>query len=233
MTQNLNRSLIAQWLIDNYGFNTYMEIGVEYGKIFFPVKAKRKIAVDPMFKFEWKEKLKMAFKHPQNFNASYFQKESDRFFAEDAAKALRGKPLDICLVDGMHEYAFALRDVENCLKYLQDGGVIIMHDCNPLSREASFTFQEWVDNNHNNGGDWNGDVWKTIMHLRSNRQDINVFVLDCDHGLGIITKGKQEKPLSFTQAQIERLTYEEFAANRAEWLNLKPAAYFQEYFKLK
>ncbi|KAA2238509.1 class I SAM-dependent methyltransferase [Chitinophaga agrisoli] len=231
MTQNLDRSIIAQWLIDNYGFNTYMEIGVEHGHIFFPVKAKRKIAVDPIFRFNWRQKLKMAFKYPQNFNASYFQKESDRFFAKYVTKALRGKPLDICLVDGMHEYAFALRDVENCLQYMPDNGVIIMHDCNPKSREASYTWKEYRDNNYS--GDWNGDVWKTIMHLRSTRQDINVFVLDCDHGLGIITKGKQEKPLSFTPAQIEQLTYEEFAANRQEWLNMKPESYFHEYFKVK
>jgi hypothetical protein len=68
------------------------------------------------------------------------------------------------------------------------------------------------------------------MHLRSTRDDINVFVLDCDHGLGIVTKGKQEKSLPFTPAQIEKLTYEELAANREAWLNLKPAAYFYDYF---
>ncbi len=227
----LNRSIVIQRLIDKYGFKTYLEIGVDAGKNFFPIKAARKIAVDPGFRFGWLKKLVKAIRYPQNFRAAYYKMESDLFFETAVTKALHNKPLDLCLVDGMHEYAFALRDVENSLKYLSDGGVIIMHDCNPLSKEASYSWEQWQTNKC--AGSWNGDVWKVILHLRSTRQDINVFVLDCDHGLGIITKGKQEKPLPFTPAQIAAMTYEELAANREAWLNLKPAAYVYHYFSLE
>ena len=224
-----NRSIITQALIDKYGFKTYLEIGVESGKNFFPVKAGRKIAVDPFLKFGALKQFFKAIQYPANFNASYFRLESDRFFAEKADKALQNTLLDICLVDGMHEYAYALRDVENCLDRLAGNGVIIMHDCNPQTKEAGYTWAQWDANKCQ--GFWNGDVWKSVIHLRSLRKDINVFVLDADHGLGIVTRGTPENPLSFTPAQIEALTYEEFAANRQEWLNLKPAEYFNEYFK--
>lgn len=131
----------------------------------------------------------------------------------------------------MHVYAYALRDVENTLNYLSDNGVIIMHDCNPATKEAGGTYEEW--NAAGSSGQWNGDVWKAIVHLRSLRKDIDVFVLDCDYGLGIITKRKPENNLSFSPGQIQSFTYEDFNANRAQWINLKRADYCYEYFKLK
>ncbi|MBS1563021.1 MAG: class I SAM-dependent methyltransferase, partial [Bacteroidetes bacterium] len=113
------------------------------------------------------------------------------------------------------------------LKYLSDDGVIIMHDCNPQTKEEAGTLEEW---RKRGSGQWNGDVWKTILHLRSQRKDINVFVLDCDHGLGIVTKGKPESTPGFSEKEIIGFTYEDLAAHRKEWLNLKPAGYFHEYF---
>jgi len=142
---------------------------------------------------------------------------------------LQNKKIDIALVDGMHEYHYALRDVENTLKYLHNDGIIIMHDCNPLTEEASIPFTEWEAKGMT--GTWNGDLWKTIVHLRSLRKDINVFVLDCDHGLGIITKRKPENTLNFSPEEIETLTYSQFNANRTAWLNLKKTGYIFEYLK--
>ena len=106
-----------------------------------------------------------------------------------------------------------------------------MHDCNPATKEAARTYEEWKA--MGSTGQWNGDVWKAIVHLRSFRNDIDVFVLDCDYGLGIITKRKPENNLSFSLQQIKSFMYEDFNANRAPWINLKQADYSYEYFKLK
>lgn len=130
----------------------------------------------------------------------------------------------------MHEYAYALRDVENSLQYLDEGGIIIMHDCNPTTADAAVSFEEWE--NKKSGTPWNGDVWKTIVHLRSTRQDVNVFVLNCDYGLGVVMKGKPENMLKFTPEEIQALTYADLERHRDEWLNLKPAEYAQTYFRL-
>ena len=121
--------------------------------------------------------------------------------------------------------------LKNTLKYLSDDGVMVLHDCNPQTKEAAVSFKEWDERNQS--GTWNGDVWRTILHLRSLRDDINVFTLDCDHGLGIITKGKPENKLNFSLQEIVQFDYEDFNANRKEWINLKPADYFYNYFNLQ
>ncbi|MFL5810006.1 MAG: class I SAM-dependent methyltransferase [Flavisolibacter sp.] len=226
-----NRLYFINRLVKEKKFRSYLEIGVFLGKIFFNISAKKKIAVDPYFRFGFYRKFKRIFKNITNLNAKFFEKTSDAFFAEDAANLFADTKLDICLVDGMHEYQFALRDVENSLRYLQKQGVIIMHDCNPQTATAAISFEEWKSNKFQ--GVWNGDVWKTIVHLRSSREDVNVFVLDCDEGLGVVTFGKPENKLNFTPHQIDAFSYAEFSENRKEWLNLKPASYFFEYFGMK
>jgi hypothetical protein len=223
-----NRLYFIERLIKEKRFRNYLEIGVFLGKVFFYVSAPKKVAVDPEFRFGTYRKIKRIFKKFNNLWARFYEKTSDDFFAAVAPDLYKNEPIDLCLVDGMHEYHFALRDVENTLKYLQNGGVIIMHDCNPLTPEEAISFEEWkaIDFKSN----WNGDVWKSIVHLRSLRDDINVFVLDCDHGLGVVSFGKPEKKLDYTAAQIEAMTYEDLARNRKELLNLKDPKYFFEYF---
>lgn len=139
--------------------------------------------------------------------------------------------MEIALIDGMHEYIYALRDVENTLNYLTKNGIIVLHDCNPQKKEDAVSFEEWKARNFK--GTWNGDVWRTILNLQSLRDDLNVFTLDCDHGLGIITRGKAKNKLNYSLQQIEQFSFEDFDANRESWINLKPADYFYEYFQLK
>ncbi len=228
---DINRRFVIERLIRKINAHTYLEIGVFKGYNFFPIRAPRKIAVDPYFKMKWYKKIWMHIKQPANiWESRFFEKESDRFFRENAEKVFAEKALQVSLVDGMHEYGYALRDVENCLQYLEEGGVIVMHDCNPVTPEHAGTFEEWKAARFT--GKWNGDVWKSIVHLRSTRDDINVFVLDCDEGLGIITKGAPEKKLPYSPEQIRHMGYNDLEQNREALLNLKPANYFFDYFNI-
>lgn len=226
----MDREKVILTLMKQKKLSNYLEIGVFNGHIFFRVKSTFKIAVDPEFRFDTLRKAGKLFLNPYNLFNKYFKKPSDDFFTEDAPELLADRKLEIALIDGMHEYAYALRDVENCLTYLTDHGVIVLHDCNPKVKEDSVFFEEWKARNFT--GTWNGDVWRTLLHLRSLRDDINVFTLDCDHGLGVVTFGKPENPLNFTLEEIEKFTFEDFDANRSSWINLKPADYFYEYFQL-
>ena len=227
----MNRITLIQSLMKQKGLKNYLEIGVFNGHVFFRIESTFKIAVDPEFKFDALRKIGKTIINPYNLFNKYFSKTSDDFFAQDAGHLFAQNKINIALVDGMHEYAYALRDVENILNYLSDDGVIIMHDCNPATKEAGRTYEEWKA--MGSSGQWNGDVWKAIVHLRTLRKDIDVFVLDCDYGLGIITKRKPENSLSFSLQQINSFTYEDFNANRAQWINLKRADYSYKYFKLK
>jgi Methyltransferase domain len=218
-----------EWLTKKNNFKTYLEIGVFRGNVFFDVSTPGKVAVDPDFQFGLYRKIKRVFRKISNLRAKFYKKTSDDFFKEDAPRLYGSSKVDICFVDGMHEFAYALRDIENTLLYLKKNGIILVHDCNPVSPADAVSFNEWKSRGYS--GNWNGDVWKSILYLRTFRDDINVFVLDCDQGVGIITWGKPENKLSFTKEQINSFSYEDFAKNRQQWLNLKPAEYFLEFFK--
>jgi hypothetical protein len=226
----MNRKKVIQTLMKQKNLSKYLEIGVFSGHIFFWIKSKFKIAVDPYFKFNQFKKSAKLLLNPFNFFNQYFEKPSDDFFKENAPQIFSDTKLEIALIDGMHEYLFALRDVENALRYLSANGVIILHDCNPRKKENAVSFAEWEARDFK--GTWNGDVWRAVLHLRSLRKDINVFTLDCDHGLGVVTFGEPENPLNYAAKEIEKFTFEDFKANRSSWLNLKPADYFYEYFQV-
>jgi len=226
----MNRGKVVFTIMKQKKLSNYLEIGVLNGHIFFKVQSRFKIAVDPEFRFDALRKMGKLLVNPYNIFNKYFKKTSDDFFKEDAPEILSDKKLDIALIDGMHEYSFALNDVENSLKYLSENGVIIMHDCNPQKKADAASFEEWKARNFTKT--WNGDVWRTVLHLRSFRDDINIFTLDCDHGLGIITWGKPDNKLNYTLQQIKQFTFEDFDQNRESWINLKPAEYFFDYFNL-
>lgn len=225
----MDRIKLIKFLLNQKESKNYLEIGVFNGHVFFKVKSTFKIAVDPEFKFDFLRKTGKTIINPFNLFNKYYLKTSDDFFNEDAAVLFHSKKIDISLIDGMHEYGFALRDVENTLRYLDENGIIIMHDCNPLTKEASIPFNEWEAKGMT--GTWNGDLWKTIVHLRSLRKDINVFVLSCDHGLGVITKRKPENSLDFSVEQINSMTYQDFDKNRDQLLNLKTPDYIFQYLQ--
>ncbi|QEC53140.1 methyltransferase family protein [Anseongella ginsenosidimutans] len=227
----MDRLYVIQTLMKQRKLKNYLEIGVFNGHVFFRIQSSFKVAVDPEPNFTVYRKIGKTVFNPSNFFNQYFQKTSDAFFIEDACSLYKNRQIEIALIDGMHEYSYALRDIENTLDHLSDDGIIIVHDCNPRNREHACSFKEYKDRNFT--GIWNGDVWKAIVHLRAHRDDINVFVLDCDHGLGIIQKGKprHHKP-KFNGPDIASFTFEDLDSNREEWLGLKPANYFYDHFSL-
>ena len=68
----------------------------------------------------------------QHFGLQYFSMTSDRFFGENDS-LLRDTPVDVAFIDGQHTFQQSLRDVENCLEYLSDRSIILIHDYSPTS----------------------------------------------------------------------------------------------------
>ena len=227
----MDRLLVLETLMKEKKLTNYLEIGVFNAHIFFRMPTSSKVAVDPEFQFDWLRKAGKTLLNPRNLFAKYLEKTSDDLFRDDAPGLFAKRKINLALIDGMHEYHYALRDIENTLSYGASDVVIVVHDCNPQKREDAISFQQWKDRRFS--GTWNGDVWKAILHLRSLRHDLDVFVLDCDHGLGIITKRAPQIPLSYSEADILRFHFSDFEGHRNEWLNLKPARYFYEYFGLQ
>lgn len=121
---------------------------------------------------------------------------------------------DIIFIDGLHEAKQVSKDILNSLDRLNEGGVILCHDMNPQSEIAQRVPREVKV--------WNGDCWKAFVYLRQMRSDLDMLVIDTDHGVGVIKK-KFNNPLINTatiQEWTTQITYEEFDKNRKELLNL-------------
>jgi predicted O-methyltransferase YrrM len=232
----MTRIEVIQRIIDKKRAKNYLEIGVFAGACFLKIKAKRKFAVDPDFRIPWEVRADNLTK---KINRRIFEKfelyykcYSDDFFNEQGA-ILNRYPLDVVFIDGLHTYAQSLKDVENALKFLKDDGVIILHDCNPESDVIAYPAESlsYVESLNLPGftGTWCGDVWKTIALLKATRDDLTVFVLNTDLGLGIVQKKKSAKTNFFKPADIKYLDYKELAANRDAILDLKPVSYFNEF----
>ena len=180
----MNRTDIIQLLIDKVNAKSYLEIGVSGGENFQKIRCEKKVGVDPEL----------------TSPATIFL-PSDDFFQQNQDK------FDVIFVDGLHHSDQVLRDINNSLEVLNDGGYIVCHDMNPEKEEHQIIpFQ---------GGIWNGDCWKAFVQLRQERRDLEMFVVNTDYGCGVIRKGSQV-PLAIN----EEINFQTFNKNRSQWLNL-------------
>jgi hypothetical protein len=234
----MNRLTVIQTIIDRGGARTYLEIGVRHGGILARLKCRTKIGIDPYLKLSGGKQFK-------NFvgiiNFKTYRMTSDEFFLKEALEVL-GKGIDVAFVDGLHTYGQSLKDVENCLKYLNEDGVIVMHDCSPLNHASAYPVKESVKEVLELAGKgelpgwndtWNGDVWKTLVHTRIVHDDLEVFTLDLDFGLGIISRGKGNGLKSCTVQDIKQADYSFLERDRVNLLNLKPPKYLYEFLDRK
>ena len=226
------RITVLQRIIDRIHAQTYLEIGTSHGECFLKIKAPKKISVDPVTKIRFVKRIFNGLKNLSNLRSEYLQLTSDQYFSEKT-QFLMKNGLDVVFVDGLHTYDQSLLDVQNALKYLNPKGVIVLHDCNPNDKLSALPGNSFNAVNRLNlkgwTGEWCGDVWKTIVYLRSKRRDLNIFVLDCDYGLGIITKGKPSNNLDFSKSNIKNLMYSDLEKNRANILNLVPVNYLDKF----
>jgi len=153
---------IINHLISNNGYSKYLEIGVRDNRTFKVINAAHKDGVDPAGKCNYKM-------------------TSDDFFRQ-LGKSFQ---YDIVFIDGLHVKDQVLRDVDNSLAHLSPGGVIVLHDCSPKKPEHAIK-------KYKGYGVWNGTVWEAIAELRMTRTDLSMWVVDTDHGCGIIKKGSQK-----------------------------------------
>jgi len=173
----MDRTEIINSLIKKYDYNTYLEIGVRN-----PVDNLNKIVV--------KEKDGV---DPAG-NCNYVM-TSDEFFKNN------NKKYDLIFIDGLHEGEQVYKDIINSLKILNDGGYIVMHDCNPRKKLHQVLTM-------------NGTVWKAFARLRMERADLKMYTIDTDWGIGLITRGRQEL---FPKQEI---TFGMFVCNRKKLMQL-------------
>ena len=142
---------------------------------------------------------------------------SDDFFSKLEQGLLDKSPdykWDLIFIDGLHLSYQVEKDVLNSLNHLSEGGVIVLHDCDPFMYEDNYT--RLVEDYWRQA--WNGTVWKAVYRLKATRPDLNIATLQADEGVGLIKRGSQEL-VPFDNPYFE---YRVFQKNRVRDLNLIP-----------
>lgn len=141
---------------------TYLEIGVDKGaSLALADRETLAIGIDP---------------HPSveadlDPNTRVFECSSDSFFADyDVAGLFGGAGIDLALVDGLHLFEQALRDVANVGRFLSPGGHVVVHDTLPY--DSVVAQRQRVTQR------WTGDVWKAVECLRRERPELSLVTVD-------------------------------------------------------
>ena len=191
-----HRLEIIQNIIISKNYKKYLEIGCDKDQIFSNILIDFKIGVDPV----------------QGGNV---RKTSDDFFKNNLDK------FDIIFIDGLHEYDQVNKDINNSLKALNDGGIILLHDCIPKSY-----FHQAVPRSRMS---WNGDVWKNIVEARANPQ-IDTYTCFADEGIGIIFNRLNRNKLIINKKNFKKLKFRDFYYNYREYLNIISAEEINKIF---
>lgn len=186
---------VINCLVKKNKYKSYLEIGYGNGETFHQINIEKKTGVDIKGSAEY-------VMSSEDF-LSFAKKEDFSY--------------DIIFIDGNHNYGFAKKDVQQSLDILNEGGTIVMHDCNPVTEKMQRTDILVTDF-------WTGDVWKVFAELRILRDNLEMYVVDTDYGCGVIQFGQQEK----YNANIEDLTYAYFDKNKKDLMNLVPVEKFKD-----
>jgi predicted O-methyltransferase YrrM len=154
------RLQLIQLAIKKTNAKSYLEIGCDKDKIWKRIDCENKIGVDPV-------------------RGGNCRMTSDDFFIQNNQK------FDVVFIDGLHYYDQVSKDFNNSLKFLNDNGIIILHDMLPLTPEEAVTpIPEPLPRS------WLGDVWRLAFDLMS-RSDITFKLVLIDNGCGIVFKTPQ------------------------------------------
>ena len=138
---------------------------------------------------------------PDKNSAANIFLTSDEFFEQNQ------ETFDLIFIDGLHHADQVKKDIENSLKVLNHGGFIVCHDMNPHS--------EIIQRVPRVTDAWTGDCWKAWVEFRESRDDLKMFVIDTDHGCGIIQRGNQ------TKITVDcELDWNNFVKNKQYWMNI-------------
>ncbi len=170
------RSDIINFLLQSLGKKetNYLEIGVRNpANNFDKIISSTKYSVDPGVEFK---------SNPVDFKLT-----SDEFFDQLRAGKILSADLrfDVIFVDGLHTADQTDRDIRNSLEFIQDGGFVVMHDCNPPTEShARENYEYWASPAMDY---WSGTTWKAFFKYRKSSQ-VYSCCIDSDWGVGILSK---------------------------------------------
>jgi hypothetical protein len=180
-----SRTEIIKNIISHKKYSTYLEIGCDQDENFSKIDLKEKIGVDPK-------------------SGGTHRMTSDTFFKSNKKK------FDFIYVDGLHTYEQAIKDIKNALVFLNENGIILLHDCLPKK-----IWNQIVPRIY---GHWNGDVWKAIVETRT-WNHVDTVTIIADHGLGLIKKNKNSNILMDKIKNFKKLKYKDYYTKHQKYMN--------------
>ena len=179
-----NRIDFLNSILARFENGSYLEIGCRDDECFSRIVSPRKVGVDPR-------------------SGGTVRARSDEFFARNDER------FDVVFIDGLHRYQQVLRDVRNSLDILTPEGVVVLHDCLPLTWAAQCPYpcQDC----------WNGDVWRALVEIRT-WPDVDSATCLVDHGLGIVVPRANTSRLAFAPPSFAKVPFAVLAADHQRLL---------------
>jgi len=130
---------------------------------------------------------------------------SDNFFRINKDK------YDIIFIDGLHHYEQVSKDIKNSLEILNQNGFILIHDCLPrsIAHQAIPRYR----------GSWNGDVWKSIVEMRT-LDNIETYTCQIDFGVGVIRNINNSDVLKINLNDFNKLKFKDYYHNYKEYMRV-------------
>lgn len=192
----ISRTEIINLLFEKYDFKNYLEIGVRVpAENFDKINAELKHSVDP-----------------EPMGTCTHIMISDKFFESHVGE----QKYDVIFVDGLHSAKQVYLDVINSIKHLNDCGFIVMHDCNPPTEYHIRSYDDYLKTR----GQWNGDVFKGFIRLKTELKDWNCFVVDEDFGCGVITQCELKRKFQALLSTTDDVNWNYFNKYRNVLLDL-------------
>ena len=220
---------IIQTLIDHHGYKSFLEIGIHVGNTWKRIKCDRKVGVDNDVLFMDDGILEMT--SDEYFNILRQTKGHSIGMANVTETPINPQVVhpdtfDIVFIDGLHTAEQVHRDFTNAVKFLNPGGCIVFHDCNPPT-EAHGAPEPSVWKTNKETGEkyfvWCGTVWQTVCEIGLD------FTVDTDWGVGVI----YAEDVDHNTIHLNRYPWEHFDKYRKNLLSLISVDEFKARYGVK
>ena len=151
-----------------------------------------------------------------------FQKRQ-HFEFEMQQKIKCGLTFDLIIIDGFHDYTISLKDFELCFNCLAKDGILVSHDCAPMTLEmAEPIFRP---------GAWCGCTYASLITYVACNPDIALTILDTDTGIGIARRRSSNLRTSWLRnpKHLDKDIQSEFLSLVRASEFRKAYTYFREY----
>jgi hypothetical protein len=111
------------------------------------------------------------------------------------------------------------------LEHVKDDGYLVFRNALPNAEYQQLDRKAFLKMNDRPDNAWVGKVWRAVVRLRSERRDLDIFVVNCNWGVAVVQKCEPKE--KFTLSALP--DYSVFEKNEGYYLNLKEVEWYAYY----